>query len=168
MAIYTGQNDFGMEGIAMRKLVCKHPNKTAVDGYDADKLIYWDCPDCGAGWRAEPKTEKELAMAANISAGIADLDKLMMTRPSTFLGMQLSSLFGKLEMEQAVEFIIKECAKEDSWASAFNIFSFETDDQKHGFTFLLYYRWMEEDGSGNHFVVDRELIEKLEKRRGEG
>ena len=151
------------------KRVCKHVRKTAIDGYNADMEIYWDCPDCGAGWRAAPQTDKERAMAEKISAEVDDLAKLMMTRPSAFLGMKLSNFIGKTEMEQALSFMIKKCAEDDSWATQFSVFSFEPDsDELHGFSYLLYGGWMEEDGSGNHFVIGRELIEKLDKRRGEG
>jgi len=95
------------------------------------------------------------------------LDNL--ARPSTFKGMVLSSLFGKTEMEQAVVFMIEKAIDNgDTWETPFNVFDFEPDsDELHRFSYLLHYDWMEEDGSGNHFVVGRGLVKRLVKRKGE-
>jgi hypothetical protein len=89
--------------------------------------------------------------------------------PSTFQGMNLSNLFGKVEMEQAVKFIINKLIEEgDTWeGESFDIFSFNTEDEQHGFSYLLYYDWMREDGSGNYFVVSKGLIKRLMKRKNE-
>ena len=53
---------------------CKHKNKIAIDTYNYDMEIYWECSDCGAGWRAEPETEIELKMADEISDKLDRID----------------------------------------------------------------------------------------------
>jgi hypothetical protein len=54
--------------------ICQHKNKKATDSYNYDMEIYWDCPDCGEGWRAKPITEREIKMANKISDKYDALD----------------------------------------------------------------------------------------------
>jgi len=90
-------------------------------------------------------------------------------KPSLFKGMNLDSLFGKTEMEMAVKVIINMAIKngDDFETCSVNLFDFDRDDERHGFCFLLYYQWLEEDGGGNNFVVREELIERLLERKME-
>ena len=53
---------------------CKHKNKIATDSYNMDMEIFWECPDCGCGWREEPKTKREFELAENISDENDELD----------------------------------------------------------------------------------------------
>ena len=45
---------------------CKHPNKIVLEYENLDGEIYYDCPDCGAGWRQEPETEADRERAWEI------------------------------------------------------------------------------------------------------
>jgi hypothetical protein len=47
--------------------LCNHKNKKATDSENMDGEVYWECPDCGAGWRAEAITEEEIKMAEEIN-----------------------------------------------------------------------------------------------------
>ena len=88
-------------------------------------------------------------------------------KPSDFKDLNLDNLFGKVEMELAIKSIIDmaiNCA-DDFEECSVNIFDFNSDKEKHGFCFLLYYGWLDEDGSGNNFVVGSECIERLTKRK---
>jgi hypothetical protein len=96
-----------------------------------------------------------------------DIEEAMKTKPSYFKDLNLDGLFGKVEMEQAARMIINMAVdKGDDFESCpVNIFSFEDDNEKHGFCYLLYGGWMEEDGSGNHFVVSSGFITRLIERK---
>ena len=38
---------------------CKHPNKKVTDCENYDGEVYYECPDCGAGWRQLPETDAD-------------------------------------------------------------------------------------------------------------
>jgi len=84
-------------------------------------------------------------------------------KPSDFKNLNLDNLLGKVEMEQATRTIINMAIEQgdDFERCPVNVFSFDNDNEKHGFCFLLYGGWMEEDGSGNNFVVGKSLVEAL-------
>ena len=43
--------------------ICKHKNKIVTDSENYDFEVYYECPDCGCGWRQEPETEKDIKKA---------------------------------------------------------------------------------------------------------
>jgi len=40
-------------------VVCSHKNKVVTDGENYDGEVYYECPDCGCGWRQKPETEAD-------------------------------------------------------------------------------------------------------------
>jgi hypothetical protein len=88
-------------------------------------------------------------------------------KPSQFKDLNLDGLLGKVEMERATRTLINMAIEkgDDFESCPVNVFSFDSDDEKHGFCYLLYGGWMEEDGSGNHFVVGSALIARLIERK---
>jgi hypothetical protein len=86
-------------------------------------------------------------------------------KPTEFKDLNLDSLFGKVEMELAVKAIINKAIKSGDCIDEcpVDIFDFNSDAEKRGFCFLLYYGWMDEDE--NSFVVNERVMSRLMDRK---
>ena len=45
---------------------CEHKNKKVTDCENMDGEVYYECPDCGAGWRQQPETIEDMKAADEI------------------------------------------------------------------------------------------------------
>ena len=48
------------------KVDCKHPDKIVTDTYNMDGQVYYNCSDCGRGWRQKPETKEDRQRADEI------------------------------------------------------------------------------------------------------